>query len=154
MPKISSPVQSLEPGAYSFLSCSEGQVLTNPTRLIGIYKANGGFIGELAYVLGHMVGARECNLCDITHSPIKKKSEFKKFEKTLRDEFGIEFRLAHMNERTPAELAASQGREPCVLLEHSDGSMSMFLDYVELKACDGRVSSFEKLVRSRLDFFL
>jgi hypothetical protein len=41
-----------------------------------------------------------------------------------------------------------------VLLEHEDGSLSMFLDYVELKACDGRVSSFEKLVRSRLDFFV
>jgi hypothetical protein len=110
-------------------------------------------MGEIAYVMGHLVGARECSLCDITHSPIKKKSEFKKFEQRLRTEFGIEFRLSHMNERTPAELAASEGREPCVLLEHSDGSMSMFLDYVELKACDGRVTSFEKLVRSRLDFF-
>jgi len=127
---------------------------TKPTRLIGIYKANGGIMGELAYVLGHLVGARECSLCDITHSPVKKKGEFKKFEQGLLAEFGIEFRLAHMNERTPAELAASEGREPCVLLEHSDGSMSMFLDYVELKACDGRVTSFEKLVRSRLDFFL
>jgi hypothetical protein len=123
-------------------------------KLIGVYKANGGIVGELAYVLGHLVGARECNLCDITHSPIKKKSEFKNFEKQLFAEFGIQFRLVHMNERTDRELAASEGREPCVLLEHEDGSLSMFLDYVELKACDGRVSSFEKLVRSRLDFFV
>ncbi len=122
--------------------------------LVGIYKANGGIVGEISYVLGHLVGARECNLCDITHSPFKKKSEFKKFEKQLFAEFGIEFRLVHMNERTDRELASSEGREPCVLLEHEDGSLSMFLDYIELKACDGRVSSFEKLVRSRLDFFV
>ncbi len=125
-----------------------------PRKIIGIYKANGGTVGEIAYVLGHLVGARECNLCDITHSPIKKKSEFKNFEKQLFAEFGIQFRLIHMNERTDKELAASEGREPCVLLEHEDGSLSMFLDYVELEACDGRVSSFEKLVRSRLDFFV
>jgi hypothetical protein len=59
-----------------------------------------------------------------------------------------------MNERTEAKFAASEGREPCVLLEHGDGSMSMFLDYVELKAAARSVSSFEKLVRSRLDFFI
>jgi len=31
--------------------------------------------------------------------------------------------------------------------------LSMFLDFVELKALDGSVRSFEKLVRSRLDLF-
>jgi hypothetical protein len=40
---------------------------TRPIRLTGVYNANGGIMGELAYVLGHLVGARECNLCDITH---------------------------------------------------------------------------------------
>ena len=80
-------------------------------KLIGVYKANSGIVGEIAYVLGHLVGARECNLCDITHSPIKKKSEFKRFEKRLLAEFGITFRLVHMNERTERELSASAGRE-------------------------------------------
>jgi hypothetical protein len=126
---------------------------TRPIRLTGVYNANGGIMGELAYVLGHLVGARECNLCDITHSPIRKKSEFKELEKTLKSEFELEFRLVHLNERSARELKASEGRAPCVLLEYSDGSHSMFLDNVELKACDGRVSSFEKLVRSRLDFY-
>jgi hypothetical protein len=126
---------------------------SKPIKLIGIYKANGGIIGELAYVLGHLVGARECSLCDITHSPVKKKSQFKVLEATLAKEFDLAFRLVHLNERTPAELKASEGREPCVLIEYDDGSLSMFLDWVELKACQGRVSSFEKLVRSRLDLY-
>jgi hypothetical protein len=121
--------------------------------LIGVYKADGGFIGEVSYFLGHLIGARECSLCDITHSPIKKKTEFKAFEKRLLADFDIAVRLVHMNERTDSELKASQGREPCVLLQHADGSLSMFLDFVELKAVDGSVKSFEKLVRSRLDLF-
>ena len=122
-------------------------------KLIGVYKADGGFVGELSYFLGHLIGTRECSLCDITHSPVKKKNEFKAFEKRLQADFDISVRLVHMNERTDEELKASQGREPCVLLQHEDGSLSMFLDFVELKAVNGSVKSFEKLVRSRLDLF-
>ena len=122
--------------------------------LIGIYKADGGLIGEISYFLGHLIGVRECSLCDITHSPIMKKRAFKEFEARLRASRGIEMRLVHMNERTESELAASNGREPCVLLEYEDGSISMFLDYEELKAAGGRVSSFEKLVESRLNIYL
>lgn len=128
--------------------------MTNSSRtLIGVYKADGGLLGELTYVVGHLIGIRECSLCDITHSPIKKKGEFKAFEKRLLADFDISVRLVHMNERTESELKASEGREPCVLLQHEDGSLSMFLDFVELKAVDGSVKSFEKLVRSRLDLF-
>lgn len=122
--------------------------------LIGVYKADGGLIGEVSYFLGHLLGVRECSLCDITHSPIMKKKAFKEFETRLRTNRGIGMRLVHMNERTEAELAASKGREPCVLLQYEDGSISMFLDYEELKAAGGRVSSFEKLVESRLNIYL
>ena len=125
-----------------------------PVALVGIYKANGGLLGELSYVLGHAVGLKSCSLCDVTHSPLWKKREFKNFEMRMQDQFGLAVRLLHMNERTDAELAASQGREPCVLLEYSDGSFSMFLDYVELKAVGGKVASFEKLVRNRLDIYI
>ena len=126
----------------------------NRKTLIGIYKADGGILGELSYFFGHLVGIKSCSLCDITHSPIKKKNDFKAFEKRLLDERGIAFRLVHMNERTEAEFAASQGREPCVLLQYGDGSISMFLDYVELKTSKGSVRSFEKLVESRLNIYL
>ena len=126
----------------------------NRKTLIGIYKADGGILWELSYFFGHLVGIKSCSLCDITHSPIKKKNDFKAFEKRLLEERGIAFRLVHMNERTEAEFAASQGREPCVLLQYEDGSISMFLDFVELKASKGSVKSFEKLVESRLNIYL
>jgi hypothetical protein len=129
-------------------------VESNPVAVVGIYKANGGLLGELSYILGHAVGIRHCELCDITHSPLWKKREFRNFEQRMQQEFGLGVRLLHMNERGPKESAASEGREPCVLLEYSDGSFSMLLDYVELKAVKGKVASFEKLIRSRLDFFI
>jgi hypothetical protein len=122
--------------------------------LIGVYKADGGIVGEVSYFLGHLVGLRECNLCDITHTPVRKKNAFKAYEAKLWKERGIKMKLVHMNERTQAELAASKGREPCVLLQYEDGSISMFLDYVELKAAGGSVDSFEKLVESRLNIYL
>ncbi|MEY3972127.1 MAG: hypothetical protein RLY84_520 [Actinomycetota bacterium] len=122
--------------------------------LIGIYKADGGLAGELSYFFGHLIGVRHCSLCDITHSPIMKKREFKELERRIDAEFGIGFRLLHMNERTAEEERASAGREPCVLLQHEDGTLSMFLDFMELQAVDGSVKSFEKLLRTRLDLFI
>ncbi|MEY3966925.1 MAG: hypothetical protein RLZ96_451 [Actinomycetota bacterium] len=122
--------------------------------LIGVYKANGGVVGELSYFFGHLVGVRSCSLCDVTHSPVMKKAKFKDLEKRLRAELGITFKLVHMNERNAEELKASSGREPCVLLRYDNGGISMLLDFVELKAIDGSVESFEKLLRSRLDFYL
>lgn len=122
--------------------------------LIGIYKADGGLAGELSYFIGHLIGVRHCSLCDITHSPIMKKREFKELERRIEAEFGIGFRLLHMNERTAEEERASAGREPCVLLQHEDGTLSMFLDFMELQAVNGSVKSFEKLLRTRLDLFI
>ena len=32
-------------------------------RLVGVYDADGGIRGEVAHVLGHLVGRTECALC-------------------------------------------------------------------------------------------
>lgn len=121
--------------------------------LIGVYNADGGIIGELSYVLGHLIGVRSCSLCDISHSPIKMKSAFKSLQRELLEKHSIDLRMIHRNERNERETKASDGREPCVLLEHADQSISMFLDSAELKTLGGNVASFEKLVYSRLDMF-
>ncbi len=122
--------------------------------LIGIYKADGGVIGELSYFFGHLIGVRSCSLCDISHSPVKKKSAFKKLEQEMLKEHGIAIKMIHLNERNDRELKASAGREPCMLLEYPDQSISMFLDAVDLKALSGSVSSLRKLILSRLDLYL
>jgi hypothetical protein len=122
--------------------------------LIGIYKADGGVIGELSYFFGHLIGIKSCSLCDISHSPVKKKSSFKKLEQELLRDHGIAIKMIHLNERNDRELKASAGREPCMLLEYPDQSISMFLDAVDLKALSGSVASLRKLILSRLDLYL
>jgi len=119
-------------------------------RLIGIYNADGGLRGEIAYLLGHLVGTAECALCDITHSPLRKKTAWKEMEARLADELGHEMVLRHRNETTEAEAKASAGREPCVLIEGDDGNLSMILDWNDLQASDGSVEVFERILRSKL----
>ncbi len=122
--------------------------------LIGIYKADGGIVGELSYFFGHLVGLRSCSLCDISHSPIMKKTSFKALERQLLAEHGIAVRMIHMNERNELEQKASEGREPCMLLQYPDESISMFLDSADLSALSGSVGSLKKLIFSRLDLYL
>jgi hypothetical protein len=122
--------------------------------LIGVYNADGGLRGELSYVFGHLIGIRSCSLCDISHSPIKKKSSFKDLEQHLLAEHAILVKMVHLNERNERETKASEGREPCMLLEYPDQSISMFLDSTDLKALSGSVKSLKKLITSRLDMYL
>jgi tRNA threonylcarbamoyladenosine modification (KEOPS) complex Pcc1 subunit len=122
--------------------------------LIGIYKADGGIVGELSYFFGHLIGVRSCTLCDITHSPIMKKSSFKALERHLLAEHGVAVRMLHMNERNEREQKASEGREPCILLEYPDESISMFIDSADLATLSGSVSSLKRLIKSRLDLYL
>ena len=122
--------------------------------LIGVYKADGGIVGELTYFFGHLTGVRSCSLCSISHSPIKKKSSFRALEEHLLAEHGILVRMIHLNERNDREKKASAGREPCMLLEYPDQSISMFLDSTDLTALSGSVSALQKLVFSRLDLYL
>lgn len=126
---------------------------TVKATLIGVYNADGGIVGELSYVLGHLIGLRSCSLCDISHSPVKMKSSFKALQRELLENHAIDVKMIHRNERNERETAASEGLEPCMLLEYADQSICMFFDSAELETLAGNVESFEKLILSRLDKF-
>lgn len=124
-----------------------------PVRLIGVYNADGGLVGELKYFFGHLVGVAKCELCDITHSPIRRKAAFDRLALDLKAQYGLDFALKHLNERSEEETKASLAKEPCVLAEYPDGSLGMFLDRQELRVVGGDVERFGKLVRARLAIF-
>ncbi|MFM7013442.1 MAG: hypothetical protein ACKOXT_00410 [Actinomycetota bacterium] len=124
-----------------------------PVQLVGIYNADGGLVGELKYFFGHLVGIAKCELCDVTHSPIRRKAAFDRFREQLLSDFGLEIELLHLNERNPAQQIASDGQVPCVLAQFSDGSFSMLLDRVDLRALRGDVGKFDQLVRARLGIY-
>ena len=41
-----------------------------------MYAADGGVLGEVAYVVGHLLGRTECALCDVTHRSVRRKPEW------------------------------------------------------------------------------
>ena len=78
------------------------------TRVLGVYDADGGLRGEAAYVVGRLLGRRHCSLCDVTHSPVRRKPAWD----ALVRELEVPVRVAHRNELTPAEAGGGRGRRP------------------------------------------
>jgi hypothetical protein len=111
--------------------------------LVGVYDADGGAVGELRYVVGHLLGRAECSLCDITHGRLRRKAEFD----ALRDRLGVPFDVVHRNERSAAVAAATGDALPCVLAVTSAGLVPL-LDRDELRACGGDVARFESALRA------
>ncbi|MFZ4509474.1 MAG: hypothetical protein ACOYNJ_00840 [Candidatus Nanopelagicales bacterium] len=102
--------------------------MTTVIRLIGVYDADGGLRGEIAYLAGKLAG-RHCSLCDITHSPVRRRREWDAYVSTLP----IPFDVVHRNERSRAVAAATEGREACVVAECDDGSLVLLLGDADLE---------------------
>lgn len=111
--------------------------MADPTRLIGIYRADGGLMGELRYLAGHLLRGQHCSLCDITHAGIGRRKSWDAAVAALR----IPFTLLHLNEMD-ADLAAFVGnRAACVIAETTSGYVFLLGD-AELGACEGDVDRF------------
>ena len=92
------------------------------TRLIGVYDADGGLRGELAYLAGKIAG-RHCSLCDITHSPVRRRQAWDAYVAELP----VPFEVVHRNERTDDVRAATTGKEPCVVAQTDDGGIVLVM---------------------------
>jgi hypothetical protein len=114
--------------------------------LTGVYHADGGLAGEARYVIGRLLGRTHCALCEITHSTVRRKSEWDEMVARL----GIPFELVHLNEM-PSDVAAavSTHGSPVVLARDTDGDLAVVLlpDQVEL---GGSVTAFEDALRHAL----
>jgi hypothetical protein len=107
-------------------------------EFIGVYHADGGLVGEVTYVVGHLLGRTHCALCDITHSPVRRKKAWDRFV----SELGVPFRLYHLNEM-PADVAAVVQRvgSPTVLAR-TGSEVEVLLGAAQLDALDGSVAGF------------
>jgi len=99
-------------------------------RLVGVYDADGTVLGELAYVVGHLLGRRSCALCDITHGSLRRRPEFDAAVATL----GVPFDLVHRDERSDELATVTQGALPCVVAE-AEGRALVLLDPEGVAAC-------------------
>jgi hypothetical protein len=117
------------------------------TRLIGIYNADGGIVGEVKYIVGHLLGTAECALCDITHSPIRRKPEWDRMVAGL----GIPMTVLHRNELSPdIEARIQHFALPCVVAERVSGEVVEIVSKEALTGCEGSVSAFAEVLRERL----
>lgn len=116
------------------------------TALTGVYHADGTLIGELRYWVGARLGRAHCSLCDITHGSVREKASWR----ACREELPVPFRAVHLDERTEAERAASEGRTPCVLAHTTDG-IEVLLGPDDLAACDGDPAALVRAIDHALD---
>ena len=112
------------------------------TRIVGVYDADGGLRGEIAYLAGKVAG-RHCTLCDITHSPVRRRREWDAYVASLPAPFDV----VHRNERTPLITEATAGREACVVAECDDGGIVFLLGSDDL----ARAGDVAGLARALVD---
>lgn len=134
----------LHAGVWSFRPASVRSM--EITELVGVYDAEGGLLGEAAYIWGRLRGSRHCSLCDITHSPWRRKPTWD----AMTSRLPVPIRLLHLNE-LDQELAATVARvrAPVVLARTGD-RWSVVARDDELNALDGSVDGLGDLLRERL----
>jgi hypothetical protein len=115
-------------------------------RLVGVYHADGGVRGELAYLAGRARGTAHCTLIDITHGfTLSGKRSFK----TMAAQLPVPLRLVHRNEQPPALAQLTDGRTPCIIAEVGSEQL-IVLGPADLRACDGDVGRFEQVLSAGL----
>jgi hypothetical protein len=121
------------------------QQASQVVALVGVYHADGGLLGEARYVLGHLLGQAHCSLCDITHSPVRRKPAWDRMVRRL----GVPVHLRHRNEVHGAVAAAvTTTGTPVLLAELADGSQHRLLDAEALDVLGGSVDAFEAALRA------
>ena len=116
------------------------------TRFTGIYNADGGLLGEARYVIGHLLGTAECALCDITHSPVRRKPEWDRMVADL----GVPVALLHRNELDGELRSSISGHELPLVLAHDANGSRVVLSATQLTHLDGSVAAIGERLRVEL----
>ena len=117
----------------------------DPIEIIGVYHANGGLFGKLAYGIGKLLGTRSCALCDISHGVIRQK-------RTVTDwqhEFPYFIRFKHLDELDDLTSEYVQGATPCVVLA-TGSARTILLSAADLAEIHGNEESFFRLLETAL----
>ncbi len=119
-------------------------------KLIGVVKADSGVLRELGRSLGRLTGLHACALSHLCRSPQKPSSAWRALRERLAADLGHELVVVYRNHRSTEQVAASDGREPCVLIDDDSGRLSMIADWNDLDLAAGDVAKFEQILRSKL----
>ena len=113
-------------------------------KMYGVYNADGGIMGELAYVWGKIKGTAHCALCDITHRGVSKKKEWKDLEGRLETPMD----LLHINEQEFDLARFTEGKTPCVVGDFA-GEFRLVMNSEDLEECGKSVEKFESFLSEK-----
>lgn len=116
------------------------------TGLTMVYDADGSVVGEVRYVVGHLLGRVHCDLCDITHGPLRRKAAFDELVAALP----VPVEVLHRDEQDAALRELTEGRLACVVARTEDG-LEVLVERDELASCEGRVERLAALLHPRLE---
>jgi len=113
-----------------------------------IYNASGTLAGELNYLYGKYFLDEHCELCDITHSTVSAKPEWKTWISALK----CENYVLHTNEANEMKVDYSAFELPVVLVDRGDG-MEELVTKKEMADSGKGVEAFGVLFYRKLDEF-
>ncbi|MGV1036583.1 MAG: hypothetical protein ACOYD0_06095 [Candidatus Nanopelagicales bacterium] len=119
---------------------------TADRRLVGIYNADGGLRGELSYLAGKVRGTSHCELCDITHSPVRRKKSWDALLATL----DLPFTLLHRNELNEPLASELRGVPLPTVVLVSGSIPRVLLGPEQLARCGSDVTTFGRMLREAL----
>ena len=120
---------------------------TSP-KVYFIYNASGTLAGELNYLYGKYFLDEHCELCDITHSTVSAKPEWKTWISALK----CENYVLHTNEANEMKVDYSAFELPVVLVDRGDG-MEELVTKKEMADSGKGVEAFGVLFYRKLDEF-
>jgi hypothetical protein len=113
------------------------------SEFLGVYDIDRGRRAEVAYVVGHLLGTRNCALRDVTHSTMRRKPEWDEMVRNL----GVPFTLRHRDEM-PAEVTQALGDHALpAVLGRFGSSMGVLLPAEDVALANGSVTELETLLR-------
>jgi hypothetical protein len=119
-------------------------------KIICIYKAKGGGFALFLEAVMRWLGLYSCDLSRITHNALGQKKQWRDMKARLSQELGHTHWCVYPSRAEPAYVAASSGREPCVLWEDEQGNLSMMMDWNDVALAGGSVARYEQILRSKL----
>jgi|TARA_B110000196_G_C21115914_1_gene650492 hypothetical protein len=128
-----------------FCNKKSGIIMSGINKIIGVYHADGGILGELKYMTGKFFGKTHCALCDITHGRTGKKDAWKQCEEKL----GIPINFVHLNERNEKLLNYTNGNTPCIVGKTSTNYV-MLASKKELEECEGNATALSELLEKKI----
>jgi hypothetical protein len=127
---------------------SNSDTAMNPiVKFVGVYDADGTIVGEVRYMIGKLFGTASCALCDLTHgTKLKGRDDYKACAAGLP----VPVELFHRNDQPENVRTHTNGKLPCILAVHEDGSLALAVRRDALEACSKDVDKLGALLLALL----